>query len=208
MRMEELSEARYLKRADSVESYLLGLVEEYFKTKIYTPSSSMERVIERCLARIDEELEYDGVGVTGIKLPGDEEPRTGTVDIDLELLGGEPIIAPKKSAFNVNFGTEIGTACEGNDPRLNNKRMPLEHEHLLSDIQGLEGRLSTIDGKISRLLEMAHDHWNKSILDILTYSGSKERIDLADYEDLESKCISHEDAIRQEVSFFSYRLSS
>lgn len=199
MRMEELSESVYLKQADTVESYLLGLVEEYFKVTERTPASSMERVVERCMARIDEELEYDGVGVTGIMLEGDTEPRIGSVRITKEEIGAEPLITDKRTAFNVDFGNTNNTACAGDDPRLSDKRMPLDHDHEMSDIQGLEGRLSTIDGKISRLLNSAHEHWNMTVLDRLVYSGSRERIDLKDFEDLENSISDRESLIRQNV---------
>ena len=49
MRMEELSDSRYIKSTDQVERYLLGLVEEYCKNSnvsspsillnVYAPSS-------------------------------------------------------------------------------------------------------------------------------------------------------------------------
>lgn len=182
MRMEELSEARYLKRADSVESYLLGLIQEYFQKTGTTPQGSMENIIEKCVARMSEDLEYDGVGVTGIFLPGDTEARTGSVSITLDDLNGEPKIYPKKTAFNVDFGDMMNTACEGNDPRLSDAREPLEHHHTLDDIQGLNGKLSTIDGKVSRALSLAHDHDNIAILNKIVYTGYKDTVDLADIE--------------------------
>ena len=199
MRMEELSEARYLKRADSVEAYLLGLVNDYFKDKVHTPANSMERIIEQCIARVNEELDYDSVGVTGVMLEGDENPRTGNVTITIEEIGAEPAISPKRTAFNVDFGDTINTACMGNDPRLSDARTPLNHEHEIEHIQGLAGRLSTIDGKLSRLLGMAHEHWNQTVLDKLVYSGSKDVIDLADYENIESTIRQSENALRNHV---------
>lgn len=39
----------------------------------------------------------------------------------------EPVIASKGSAFNVNFGTTTGTACQGDDSRLSNARTPTSH---------------------------------------------------------------------------------
>lgn len=187
MRMEELSENRYLKRADTVEAYLLNLVQDYFEKVQTTPEGSMERIIEKCVARMDEELDYDGVGVTGILLPGDTEPRNGAVNISLELIGGEPIISPKRSAFNVDFGDSSNTACEGNDPRLSDARQPLSHTHTMADIQGLDGRISTIDGKITRALGLCHEHSNKTVLDKIIYSGNKETVDLADLETMQGR---------------------
>ena len=48
--------------------------------------------------------------------------RLGISVTNINILGGEPLISPKLSAFNVNFGQEKNTACEGNDPRLSDAR--------------------------------------------------------------------------------------
>lgn len=40
----------------------------------------------------------------------------------------------KKTAFNKDFGTAVGTVCEGNDARLSNARTPLAHSHKKADI--------------------------------------------------------------------------
>jgi hypothetical protein len=39
----------------------------------------------------------------------------------------EPVISPKNTAFNVNFGTIAGTATQGNDSRLSDARLALAH---------------------------------------------------------------------------------
>lgn len=187
MRMEELSEARYLKRADSVEAYLLGLIQDYFSKVGTAPEGSIEHIIERCVSRMNEDLEYDGVGVTGVMLPDDTEPRVGTVNISLEELHGEPKIETKHTAFNVDFGDMMNTACEGNDPRLSDPREPLPHSHSMNDIQGLNGKLSTIDGKVNRALSMAHEHPNMSALNKIIYTGNKPQVDLANLEQGEER---------------------
>lgn len=187
MRMEELSEARYLKRADSVEAYLLGLIQDYFSKVGTTPEGSIEHIIERCVSRMSEDLEYDGIGVTGVMLPDDTEPRVGTVNISLEELHGEPKIETKHTAFNVDFGDMMNTACEGNDPRLSDSREPLPHSHSMNDVQGLNGKLSTIDGKVDRALSMAHEHSNMSALNKIIYTGNKPQVDLADLEQGEER---------------------
>lgn len=187
MRMEELSEHRYLKKADTVEAYLLNLVQEYFRRTSNAPLTSMEYIIQKCLERMQEELDYEGVGVMSITLPGDETPRTGTVTITLEDLGGEPLITPKLTAFNVDFGQEHGTACEGDDPRLSDKRDPTPHQHQMSDIVGLEGIISSLTGKVERVNGLMHEHSNKDVLDMLIYTGDKSVIDLKHLEDLEDE---------------------
>ena len=186
MRMEELADSMYIKQTDAVEKYLLNLVQEYFKSSGLASSTSREYIIKRAVERMKEEMEFDQLGVLSITLP-DGIKRTGAVTITLEDLLGEPAIVPKRSAFNVNFGAEQNTACEGNDPRLSDKRDPLEHKHEISEINGLEGILSTITGKIERVNGFLHEHKNKSVLDILVYTGNKSVIDLADLENIEEK---------------------
>ena len=186
MRMEELADSMYIKQTDAVEKYLLNLVQEYFKNSGLASSTSREYIIKRAVERMKEEMEFDQLGVLSITLP-DGIKRTGAVTITLEDLLGEPAIVPKRSAFNVNFGAEQNTACEGNDPRLSDKRDPLEHKHEISEINGLEGILSTITGKIERVNGFLHEHKNKSVLDILVYTGNKSVIDLADLENIEEK---------------------
>ena len=105
MRMEELSDSRYIKNTDTVERYLLNLVQEYFKNSNIAPTTSKEYIIKRAVERMREEISYDSIGVLSITLP-DGEKRTGAITITLEDLNGEPLISPKYSAFNVNFGNE------------------------------------------------------------------------------------------------------
>lgn len=198
MRMEELSNSKYIKSTDTVERYLLNLVQEYFKTVNIASTTSREYVIKRAVERMKEEITFDSIGVLSITLP-DGEMRTGAVTITLEDLNGEPLISPKLTAFNVDFGTEAKTACEGNDPRLSDARKPLEHEHEISDIVGLEGILSTLTGKIERVDGFLHNHANGNILNMLVYTGDKSVIDLTLLDTLEGKIQKIVDKIRDEI---------
>ena len=177
MRMEELSDSRYEKGTDSVERYLLGLVNDYFKDGTVAMNSSREFIIKKAVKRMKEELDFEDIGVLSITLP-DGRVLTGPVTITIDDLNGEPKITLKRSAFNVDFGDQANTACEGNDPRLYDARKPLPHKHDVDDIIGLSGTLSTLTGSIKRLNGFAHDHKNQNILDRITYSGSKNSIDL------------------------------
>jgi hypothetical protein len=200
MRMEELSESRYVKTPDSVERYLLSVVAAYFREhdKDSGDELSSEYIIDKAVERMKEEINIDSVGVLSITLP-DGEPKTGAVTITLEDLNGEPLIETKYSAFNVNFGTEENTACEGNDPRLSDARIPLPHSHEISDVIGLEGILSTIIGKIERTNGFLHTHNNKNVLDILVYTGNNSYIDLTVLDTLEDKIIRIVNEIRNEI---------
>lgn len=198
MRMEELSNSQYIKSTDTVERYLLGLVEQYFKHSSIAATTSREYIIKKAVERMQEELSFESIGVLSITLP-DGVMRTGAVSISLEELGGEPTISPKRSAFNVPFGTEKNTACEGDDPRLSDKRMPLYHTHEIVDIAGLEGILSTIQGKLDRLNSFNHEHSNMGVLNKLVYTGSNTTIDLALLETLDAKVMMLVEGIQQDI---------
>ena len=199
MRMEELSDSRYIKSTDQIERYLLNLVEQYCKNSNISSPSSREYIIKRAVQRMKEEISFDNIGVLSITLPNGEQ-RTGAINITLEDLNGEPLISPKLSAFNVPFGNEQNTACEGNDPRLSDARKPLEHEHKISDIIGLEGQLSTLEGILNRTGQFEHIHENKKILDMLVYTGDNNVIDLTLLDTMKDKIQELVDEIRQEIT--------
>lgn len=198
MRIEELQNNMYIKSTDSVEKFLLNIIQEYFKDSNEALEGSKEYIIREAVDRLKTEMDYNSLGVLSITLPNGEV-RTGDVTITLEDLGGEPLISPKLSAFNVNFGNLPGTACEGNDPRLSDARKPIQHQHEIADIIGLEGILSTIQGQIEREGIYNHEHSNKSLLDILTYTGSKDKIDLGILDTLEPKIDQITEQIRTDL---------
>ncbi len=184
MRMEELSDSRYEKGTDSVEKYLLNIVQSYFKNQTVSSAQSREAIIKRAVARMKEEVDFESIGVLSITLP-DGQKRIGAVQLSLEDLNGEPLIQDKKTAFNVDFGKEAGTACEGNDPRLSDSRKPLAHSHDISDILNLSAELTALQGKINRLV--FHDHDNSDALGVVRYTGTKPVVDLAEVEKLQEQ---------------------
>lgn len=180
MRIEELANNQFIKGTDSVERYLLNIIKQYFNSN-NIETDSREYIINKAVERIKQELEIDNAGVISIN------GQTGEVNITLDSLGGEPLIVPKYSAFNVSFGTEKETACEGNDPRLYDKRQPLKHYHQMSEINGLEGMLSSIKNNIGTLSGNTHSHVNYDVLSKLVYTGDKSQIDLTLLDSVESK---------------------
>ena len=205
MRMEELSEHRYEKTADTVERYLLNLVKEYFDTTSYKAPSSREYIIDQAVRRLKEEITYENLGVLSIKLPNDEEPRTGKVTITLEDLGAEPRIEDKKTAFNKDFGNTIDTVCEGNDPRLSDARQALPHNHTTDNINGLSGTLSTLTTKVQRIEGSQHTHSNLPLLDKLTYSGDKSVIDLSVVDNYDAEMQSMVNSITDDITAYDSR---
>lgn len=199
MRIEELQNNLYIKQTDSVERYLLNIIQEYFRDSNETLEGSKEYIIREAVDRLKTEMDYNSLGVLSITLP-DGRILTGDTNLTLEDLGGEPLISPKLSAFNVDFGTKAGTACEGNDPRLYDARKPIQHEHEISDIRGLEGLLSTITAQIDRADIFNHTHSNKNVLDKIIYTGSSDIIDLSLIDTLESKIDQVTEIIRQNIT--------
>ena len=58
------------------------------------------------------------------------------------ILNEKEYMFSKNTAFNKNFGTTLGTVCEGNDSRLSDARIPTAHTHTVSDVSGLETALN------------------------------------------------------------------
>lgn len=180
MRMEELANNNFIKGTDSVERYLLDIIKQYFSSN-NIDDDSREYIIKKAVEQMKEELNIDNAGVVSVN------GKTGEVTITLESLGGEPLISPKLSAFNVNFGSEENTACMGNDPRLSDDRHPLPHTHKMSEINGLEGEISSIKNSINMLGNKTHKHDNLKVLNMLIYSGTKTEIDLTLLDTAEEK---------------------
>ena len=57
------------------------------------------------------------------------------------ILNEKEYMFSKNTAFNKNFGTTLGTVCQGNDSRLSDARIPTAHTHVISDVSGLETAL-------------------------------------------------------------------
>ena len=57
-------------------------------------------------------------------------------------LNEKEYVFSKNTAFNKDFGTTLGTVCQGNDNRLSDARTPIAHTHAISDVSGLETALN------------------------------------------------------------------
>jgi hypothetical protein len=172
MRMEELQDNQFIKKTDTVEKYLLDLVKNYFESNSEVNPNTQEYIIQKAVQRMKEELDIDNAGVVSIN------GQTGDVTIDCASLGAEPFIGDKKTAFNCDFGTTKGTVCAGDDPRLNDKRVPVTHSHSMDEINGLQGQISSLQNLIKTLDGTGHNHNNKNVLDKISYSGKNAIINL------------------------------
>lgn len=163
-----------IKERDRVEVYLMRIIARYFDNEYVYNKESIESIINESLQRYNQYLSTEHFQFI-FSLNG----RTGNINLDITCLGGEWKF-DKKSAFNKDFGTIADTICKGNDPRLSDKRVPLAHKHEIADINGLEERLKAL-----RPTYKTHTHRNKSLLDILRYSGTKTEFDLIILEELQ-----------------------
>ena len=167
MALEQHEDNRFTKERDDVEKYLLRIIQRYFDIQNVYTQESIEAIIVESLARYKQSIFHEKGGFI-FSL----NQKTGHIILTINDLGGETAFE-KQSAFNKDFGDEANTICEGNDPRLKDKREPLQHEHKISDVKGLAERLNKIVPS-----NKMHIHKNKNILDMLTYTGAKTEIDL------------------------------
>ena len=167
MALEQHEDNRFTKERDDVEKYLLRIIQRYFDIQNVYTQESIEAIIIESLTRYKQSIFHEKGGFI-FSL----NQKTGHIILTISDLGGEEVFE-KQSAFNKDFGNEADTICEGNDPRLEDEREPLQHEHEIADIKGLAERLKKIipSNKI-------HIHKNKNILDMITYTGTKTEIDL------------------------------
>jgi len=172
---------QYTKEKDAVERYLLRIIQRYFDIEKNFTKESTEAIILEALKRFKQHI----ASQTGyiFALNG----LTGDITLTIQDFGGEPMI-DKQTAFNKDFGDIADTVCEGNDPRLYDARIPLEHVQTIDDIKGLREELTKIVWPTSGF---AHSHANQEILDALVYTGRQAQIDLIALEQLEKAVIDH-----------------
>lgn len=167
MALEQYEDNRFTKERDDVEKYLLRIIQRYFDIQNVYTQESIEAIIIESLTRYKQSIFHEKGGFI-FSL----NQKTGHIVLTIRDFGGEEAFE-KQSAFNKDFGDKADTICEGNDPRLEDEREPLPHEHEISDVKGLSERLKKIIPS-----NKMHIHKNKNILDMLTYVGTKTEIDL------------------------------
>ena len=167
MALEQHEDNRFTKERDDVEKYLLRIIQRYFDIQNVYTQESIEAIIIESLTRYKQSIFHEKGGFI-FSL----NQKTGHIILTIHDFGGEEAFE-KQSAFNKDFGDEADTICEGNDPRLEDEREPLQHEHEIADVKGLAERLKKIIPS-----NKMHIHKNKNILDMITYTGTKTEIDL------------------------------
>ena len=167
MNLEQHENNRFTKERDDIEIYLLRIIKRYFDIENIYNQESIESIIVESLTRYKQSVLGEKNGFV-FSL----NQRTGHIILTIRDFNGEEAFE-KQSAFNKDFGTEPNTICEGNDSRLSDERNPLEHNHDIASINGLKQRLESIIPSSE-----IHIHKNKSILDMIIYTGKKTEIDL------------------------------
>ena len=173
MNLKEYNNNQFIKTSTEVEKYLLRIIQRYFDIENNGTKESIEAMIIESLTRFKQIMITEKGFIFSLN------KQTGNIALTIKDLGGEKRIN-KKTAFNKDFGIDTDTICEGNDERLYNDREPLEHTHDILSVQELKETLQSV-----QLLKDIHYHDNKSLLDILSYTGASTTVDLIILEQLE-----------------------
>lgn len=124
MKISQNDNSIFTKGLDNVEASALGTVVRFFERDPKEIEGSIDYLVLEVLRRVKEDI-LDGSFITSV---ASINGKRGDVKLTALDVGAEPTIN-RLGAFNKDFGDEVGTVCEGNDPRLSDKRKPLEHEH-------------------------------------------------------------------------------
>lgn len=163
------------KQNNEVEDYLIRIIKRYFEVHEDYTRNEMEAIVQESFTRLKRWMLRHRQFIFSLN------QETGHLVLDISFFNGEPEITEKKTAFNKDFGEEEDTICEGNDPRLYDMRIPLEHTHNLSDIPGLREVIGLLNE--TRFPDI-HGHNNLSVLNCITYTGSNMLIDLIMIEEV------------------------
>lgn len=166
MNLKEQKDNYFIKETDKIEKYLLRIIQRYFDIENNFTQESIEAIINESLTRFKQMLTLEKGFIFSLN------QQTGNITLTIRDFNGEQAF-DKNTAFNKDFGTDTDTICEGNDERLYDNRKPLEHIHKIADINELQEAFKDIN-----ITTGLHNHNNKTILDILEYTGTQTQIDL------------------------------
>lgn len=173
MDLKEHENNHFTKEKNEIEKYLLRIIQRYFDIENNFTKESIEAMIIESLTRFKQSI----INEKGFIFSFNKQ--TGKIMLTIRDFNGE-LAFNKNTAFNKDFGTEADTICEGNDERLSDDREPLEHTHKIADINGLKEELEKINVSTE-----SHTHNNKTVLDVLNYTGTQVQIDLVIIEYLQ-----------------------
>ena len=164
---------------DKMTLYLKRILQRYFEVEENYSRETREAIIIQAFTRLKEALNAESN--SKIQIININE-KTGAIGLDITDLNGEWAFK-KNTAFNKDFcdnGEETeDTIVMGNDYRLADERIPLGHIHEIADIADLQYLLDQCE-----VINNAHVHKNKDVLDIIKYVGSRTELDLKLLEEL------------------------
>lgn len=166
MNLQEHNNNTYTKEKSDIEKYLLRIIQRYFDIENNYTQESIEAIIVQSLTRFKRDILKEKGYIFSLN------QMTGNITLTIKDFGGEYKF-DKNNAFNKDFGVDEDTICEGNDPRLSDKREPNQHVHIIDDVIGLRELLDSLN-----ISTNTHIHTNKNVLDMLRYSGSLAEFDL------------------------------
>ena len=162
---------------DKMTRYLKRILQRYFEIEEQYSKETREAIIIQAFTRLKEALNAEANdAVICIN------EKSGAICLDITDLNGEPKF-DKRTAYNKEFcennEEQEDTIVRGNDYRLNDNRIPLAHVHTTHNINGLDEILEQYE-----IINNAHVHKNKDVLDLIRYSGAMTSIDLLLLEEL------------------------
>ena len=179
MKISQINSHYLIKTLDATEQKFHEAIYEKLNEVQPNDRATFEAIVQRVLLRLNEQLtnQSGSFGVLSVN------NQSGHVRVTAESIQAEPAFN-KNTAFNKNFGRLSGQVCEGNDPRLSDRRLPKEHTHTIEDLdkESLQEMIGQHE-KVSKNELARHEHENKNVLDRLRYSGNKQIIYLDAIED-------------------------
>lgn len=128
LRIQQKENNIYVKTLDNIDSYLINIINRYFQDDANDIRLNVENIINETIRRIKEDIDVIIGDIILKNSVTSVNGKNGDVILKYTDLEAEKAFT-KNTAFNKNFGNQVGTVCEGNDARLSNARTPLPHEH-------------------------------------------------------------------------------
>lgn len=128
MRIQEKENNIYIKSLDSIDAYLVNIVNRYFQDDENDIKLNVENIINETIRRVKEDIDIIIEDILFRNSVTSVNGKNGDVVLKYNDVGAEKAFN-KNTAFNKNFGATADTVCEGNDSRLSNAREPLPHGH-------------------------------------------------------------------------------
>ena len=135
-------------------------------------------------------IDLPGVNIAGNQdTTGNADTATTSTNCSRSITGGTGLtgggVLNTNHTLSINFGTTVGTVCQGNDNRLSDARTPVAHTHDISNINNLQ---SNLDSKLNFNFELYFDslsissivYIDSNISEIIYSTGNKKVFNYTD----------------------------